>query len=65
MGIHLVPILLNASKLAGVLATLSVTANTIAYIRFRKNFLEPLDNPLDESEEVLAAFDTDKNGKNC
>lgn len=61
MGIHLVPILLNASKLAGVLATLSVTANTIAYIRFRKNFLEPLDNPLDESEEVLAAFDTDKN----
>lgn len=61
MGIHFVPILLNASKLVGVLATISVTANTIAFIRFRKKFLEPLDNPLDESEEVLATFDTDKN----
>lgn len=61
MGIHLLSILLNASKLVGVLATLSVTANTIAFIRFRKKFLEPLDNPLDESEEVLATFNIDKN----
>lgn len=61
MGIHLLSILLNASKLVGVLATLSVTANTIAFVRFRKKFLAPLDIPLDESEEVLATFNTDKN----
>uniref|UniRef100_A0A0C9RLY0 TSA: Wollemia nobilis Ref_Wollemi_Transcript_11775_2447 transcribed RNA sequence n=1 Tax=Wollemia nobilis TaxID=56998 RepID=A0A0C9RLY0_9CONI len=47
-------------SLAGVLTTLSVASNVIAFRRYRKKFLAPLDNPLDESHEVLATFDIEK-----
>eukprot|EP01018_Ginkgo_biloba_P026010 Gb_03715 [translate_table: standard] len=49
-------LLLNASKLVGVLATLTIAANTFAFHRFRKKNLQPFENPIDESKDVLAAF---------
>lgn len=47
-------------NVVGLLATISVGANVVAFRRYRKKFLAPIDNPLDESKEVLATFDIHK-----
>lgn len=49
-------------QVVGLLATISVGANVFAFRRYRKKFLSPIDNPLDESQEVLATFDIHKPG---
>ncbi|KMZ67829.1 hypothetical protein ZOSMA_258G00270 [Zostera marina] len=47
-----------ATKLAGLLFTVSVTANSFAYSRFRKRNLNPFVSPIDESAEILADFNS-------
>ncbi|MQM08532.1 hypothetical protein Taro_041387 [Colocasia esculenta] len=49
-------LLLSATKLAGVLATITVAANAFSYSRYRKRNLQPFHSPIDESAEVLVDF---------
>ncbi|XP_073106748.1 beta-glucosidase-like SFR2, chloroplastic isoform X3 [Elaeis guineensis] len=46
-----------ATKLAGVLVTVTVAANAFSFARYRRRHLRPLRSPIDESADVLAAFD--------
>ncbi|KAL9275295.1 Galactolipid galactosyltransferase SFR2, chloroplastic-like protein, partial [Drosera capensis] len=52
----IVGIIITATKLAGVLATVTVVANALSFSRFRRKNLRPFVNPIDESRDVLAAF---------
>ncbi|KAK9288966.1 hypothetical protein L1049_017437 [Liquidambar formosana] len=52
----LVALFVSATKLAGVLVTVTVAANAFSYNRFRKKFLHPFRSPIDESSDILAAF---------
>ncbi|VFQ65087.1 unnamed protein product [Cuscuta campestris] len=52
-----VGLLISATKLAGVLLTLSVAANAFSYNAYRKRNLKPFTSPIDESSDVLAVFD--------
>lgn len=49
-------LLLTATKLAGVLASLTVAANAFSFSLFRKKNLRPFDSPIDESADTLAVF---------
>ncbi|KAF8017748.1 hypothetical protein BT93_H2829 [Corymbia citriodora subsp. variegata] len=49
-------IFVTATKLAGVLATLTVAANAFSFSRFRRKNLRPFRTPIDESADVLAVF---------
>nr|GMD73980.1 beta-glucosidase-like SFR2, chloroplastic [Ipomoea batatas] len=53
----LVGLFISATKLAGVLVTLSVAANAFSYNRYRKKNLKPFCSPIDESSDALAVFD--------
>ncbi|CAH9114971.1 unnamed protein product [Cuscuta epithymum] len=53
----LVGLFISATKLAGVLLTLTVAANAFSYNSYRKKNLKPLRLPLDESADILAVFD--------
>lgn len=57
---HLMPVVaffITATKLAGVLVTVTVAANAFSYNRFRKKNLMPIPSSLiDESDDILAAF---------
>lgn len=55
-------LLLNASKVAGVVGAITVAANALAFRHFNNKNLAPFDDPVDESNEVLAAFPIDKDG---
>jgi hypothetical protein len=55
-------LLLNASKVAGVVGAITVAANALAFRHFHHKNLAPFDDPVDESNEVLAAFPIDKDG---
>lgn len=55
-------LLINATKVAGVVGALTVAANTLAFRHFYKKNLIPFDDPVDESQEVLASFPIDKSG---
>ncbi|GAB2217857.1 hypothetical protein Droror1_Dr00001069 [Drosera rotundifolia] len=52
----IVGIIIAATKLAGVLATATVAASALSFSRFRRKNLRPFVNPIDESRDVLAAF---------
>ncbi|XP_019181038.1 PREDICTED: beta-glucosidase-like SFR2, chloroplastic [Ipomoea nil] len=53
----LVGLFISATKLAGVLVTLSVAANAFSYNHYRKKNLKPFCSPIDESFDTLAVFD--------
>ncbi|KAL9260471.1 Galactolipid galactosyltransferase SFR2, chloroplastic-like protein [Drosera capensis] len=55
--VAIVGITITATKLAGVLATATVTvaANALSFSRFRRKNLRPFVNPIDESRDVLVA----------
>lgn len=52
----LVALFLNATKLAGVLVTLTVAANAFSFNRYRRKNLRPFVSPIDDSSDVLADF---------
>lgn len=45
-----------ATKLAGVLVTVTIAANVVSYSRFRRKNLQQFDPPIDESSDILAVF---------
>ncbi|KAG1326146.1 beta-glucosidase-like SFR2, chloroplastic [Cocos nucifera] len=45
-----------ATKLAGVVVTVTVAANAFSFSRYRRRRLGPFRSPIDESADVLAAF---------
>ncbi|XP_023006537.1 beta-glucosidase-like SFR2, chloroplastic [Cucurbita maxima] len=52
----LVALFASATKLAGVLVTLTVAANAFSFARYRRKNLRPFRSPIDESSDVLADF---------
>ncbi|KAL5700339.1 galactolipid galactosyltransferase [Ranunculus cassubicifolius] len=46
----------TATKLAGILVTVTVAANAFSFSRFRKKNLRPFRSPIDETSDVLADF---------
>lgn len=50
------PLVVTASKLAGVLVSVTVAANVFSFSRYRKKNLKPFQSPIDESADVLAIF---------
>jgi hypothetical protein len=55
-------LLVTATKVVGVMGALTVAANVLAYRHFHKKNLAPFENPIDESQELLASFPIDKDG---
>ncbi|KVH87909.1 Glycoside hydrolase, catalytic domain-containing protein [Cynara cardunculus var. scolymus] len=51
-----VTLFVTATKLAGVLATITVAANAFSFSRYRKRNLAPFDCPIDETSDTLATF---------
>lgn len=51
-----IPLLVTATKLAGVLVTITVAANAVSFSRYRKRNLAPFDSPIDETSDTLAIF---------
>ncbi|KAM5568661.1 beta-glucosidase-like SFR2, chloroplastic [Rosa sericea] len=51
-----VALFVTATKLAGLLATLTVAANVFSFSRYRKKNLRPFRSPIDESSDPLADF---------
>ncbi|ONK78759.1 uncharacterized protein A4U43_C02F22120 [Asparagus officinalis] len=51
-----VALFISATKLAGVLVTVTVAANAFSFSRYRRKYLRPFDSPIDESADVLADF---------
>ncbi|KAI3821533.1 hypothetical protein L1987_09101 [Smallanthus sonchifolius] len=49
-------LILTATKLAGVLVTITVAANAVSFSRYRKRNLAPFDSPIDETSDTLAIF---------
>ncbi|GAB2265690.1 Galactolipid galactosyltransferase sfr2, chloroplastic [Dionaea muscipula] len=49
-------LIISATKLAGVLLTVTVAANALSFSRFRKKHLRPFVSPIDDSSDILAAF---------
>ncbi|CAI9118917.1 OLC1v1020544C1 [Oldenlandia corymbosa var. corymbosa] len=52
----LVAIFVSATKLAGLIVTVTVAANAVSYNRFRRKNLMPIHSPIDEDADVLAVF---------
>lgn len=52
-------LIITASKIAGVLASLTLAANAFSYSRFRRKNLRSFRSPIDESSDVLADFRVD------
>ncbi|KAE8647144.1 hypothetical protein Csa_021777 [Cucumis sativus] len=52
----LVALFLYATKIAGVLVTLTVAANAFSFHRYRRKNLRPFLSPIDDSSDVLADF---------
>ncbi|KZV27697.1 hypothetical protein F511_41361 [Dorcoceras hygrometricum] len=57
----LVTLFVTATKLAGVLVTVTVAANTYSFSRYRRKNLKRFKSPIDESADILADFDTINN----
>ncbi|KAJ0570486.1 putative beta-glucosidase [Helianthus annuus] len=51
-----VSLIITATKLAGVLASITVAANAFSFSRYRKRNLAPFDSPIDETSDTLAIF---------
>lgn len=56
-------LLLNATKVIGAAGIIAVAVDSVAYRRYRKRNLTPFENPLDETEEILARFEIEEDGK--
>ncbi|CAL1397498.1 unnamed protein product [Linum trigynum] len=52
-------VVVTATKVAGVLASLTVASNAISFWRFQRKSLRSFDSPIDESSEILASFNVD------
>ena len=46
----------SATKLAGILVTVSVAANVFSFDRYRKKNLNKIISPIDETADILAVF---------
>ncbi|KAG6431339.1 hypothetical protein SASPL_109418 [Salvia splendens] len=46
----------TATKLAGVLVSVTVAANSLSFSRFKRKNLTPFKSPIDESADILAEF---------
>ena len=55
----LITVCILATKLAGVLVTVTVAANAFSFSRFRKKNLRRFRSPINESDDILAAFNVD------
>eukprot|EP00249_Psilotum_nudum_P018186 c26679_g2_i1 orf=130-900(+) len=53
-------LLLSISKLVGVVGILTVAANAFAFRYFQRKNLAPFENPIDESQDILAVFPIDR-----
>lgn len=51
-----ITLFVTATKLAGVLATITVAANAFSFSRYRKRNLAPFHSPIDETSDTLATF---------
>lgn len=51
-----IALFVSATKLAGVLVTVSVAANIFSFDRYRKKNLSPIVSPIDETSDTLAVF---------
>uniref|UniRef100_A0A803MNC3 Beta-glucosidase-like SFR2, chloroplastic n=1 Tax=Chenopodium quinoa TaxID=63459 RepID=A0A803MNC3_CHEQI len=51
-----VELIVTATKLAGVLVSLTFAANAFSFSRFRKKSLRPFHSPIDENADELALF---------
>lgn len=56
-------IFVSATKVAGVLVTVTVAANAFSFSRFRRKNLRPFKSPIDESADVLAVFNAGAEGE--
>jgi hypothetical protein len=56
-------LLLNASKVVGVVGAITVAANALTFRHFQQKNLAPFPDPVDETQEVLASFPIDKEGE--
>ncbi|OVA13574.1 Glycoside hydrolase [Macleaya cordata] len=54
-----VVLFVTATKLAGILVTVTVAANAFSFSRYRKKYLLPFRSPIDESSDTLAVFNID------
>ncbi|KAK8494601.1 hypothetical protein V6N12_055083 [Hibiscus sabdariffa] len=52
----LMALFLSATKLAGLIMTVSIAANAFSFSRYRKRNLRRFDSPIDESSDYLADF---------
>ncbi|PIN18105.1 Beta-glucosidase, lactase phlorizinhydrolase [Handroanthus impetiginosus] len=52
----LATLFVTATKLAGVLVSVTVAANAFSFSRFRRKNLTPFKSPIDESADILAEF---------
>uniref|UniRef100_A0A803Q4N9 Beta-glucosidase-like SFR2, chloroplastic n=1 Tax=Cannabis sativa TaxID=3483 RepID=A0A803Q4N9_CANSA len=59
----LIALFISATKLAGILVTVSVAANAFTYSRFRRKSLRPFNSPLDVSSHILADFNVNDGEK--
>ncbi|KAK1424156.1 hypothetical protein QVD17_19475 [Tagetes erecta] len=53
-------LIVTATKLAGVLVSITVAANAISFSRYRKKNLAPFDSPIDETSDTLAIFNVNR-----
>ena len=58
----IVELLVSATKVAAVLVSLTIAANTFSFSRFRKKNLHTIDSPIDESADNLAVFNVNPSG---
>lgn len=56
-------LLLNATKVVGVVGAITVAANALTFRHFYKKNIAPFPDPVDETKEVLAEFPIDKEGE--
>lgn len=59
-----VALFVAATKLAGILATVTVAANAFSFSRYRKKNLKPFLSPIDESSDTLALFNVNPSDGN-
>ncbi|KAK6265232.1 hypothetical protein QUC31_016069 [Theobroma cacao] len=55
---------LSATKLVGMILTVSIAANALSFSRYRKKNLRRFKSPIDESSDTLADFNVNGEGEN-
>ncbi|KAK3190348.1 hypothetical protein Dsin_029909 [Dipteronia sinensis] len=60
----LITVFILATKLAGVLVTVTVAANAFSFSRYRKKNLRRFRSPINESDDILASFNVEAEGEN-